>query len=188
MRTQAETTRSPYGRGRTFLIGPTSFLAQNSLSQAWGAEGFLNGAIKFTGVDPNRFLILCGKVQESFSVEFWQVSDKPNSTQIESSWNFALPKNSKPFIVYDWGFDSTNSFLGYEKIFSDFLIANPRAIGQIRIFAKTIKQFQAEKIKLVSELSNISAKQLRFVWNQYDNSAGAGEWKIIPAKDKRRKS
>jgi hypothetical protein len=153
---------------------------QNSLSQAWTAEGFLKGAVKFTGIDTNNFLILRGVAQETFSIEFWQVSDKTNISQIRSNWNFALPKNAKPFIVYDWSFDSTNSFLGYEKIFSDFLMANSKAIGQIRIFAKTIKEFQEEKAKLISELSNISVKQLRFIWNKYDYSAGAGEWKIIP--------
>jgi hypothetical protein len=160
--------------------------SKTELTQAWKAEGFLNGSVSFMSLDTNKFLILRGEPQEKFSVKFWRSSKSDEKVRFESNWNFTLPKNSKSFIVYNWGVDSTNSFLGYDRIFRDFLMANPKAIGQIQVAAKTIKDFKAERAKLISKLPNISEKQLRFVWNQ-EGSSSRGEWKIIPPKEKIRK-
>lgn len=155
--------------------------SKNELKQAWIAEGFLNGAAKNNRIEANKFVIFRGEPQETFSVKFWRVLENTEKPEIESNWDFTLPKDAKPIVVFDWGFTSTNSFSGYERIFTDFLTANPKAIGQIQLGGETFKEFKEERAKLISKLSNISVKQLRFIWGPY-------EWKIIPPKRKTKKS
>lgn len=152
---------------------------QHSLNKAWKAEGYLNGAIAFAAVDRTRFILVRGEQRPEFAVEFWLSKRVTSASLQDTNWNFRLPRGFKPFVIYDLGFEATNSFLGYERIFADFLNANKCAVGQIRVLSKTAADFRRQKSEILRKLGVRSQNRVRFIRVFGEDSARAFEWRIV---------
>jgi hypothetical protein len=124
---------------------------------------------------------------ENFRIRLWRVphgAEKPSFE--ETKWNFVFPPKSKPFKFYDDAADLICPPTPFEKVYAEYLNANPQARGNIVIYAKSFKKYTKLKKDARNLLKDISANRIRFIHiksSHSDNYANIEYW-LVPEKTK----
>lgn len=111
-------------------------------------ELLIKGYIAARKFDDSRIILVRGGETENFSIRFWRVpsgAEKPDFK--ETKWNFVFPPKSKPFRFYDDSPDIICPPAPFEKVYAEYLNANPRARGHIVIYATSFKKYKRLKRK-----------------------------------------
>ena len=89
-----------------------------------------------------------------FGVEFWTVpSDASAPFEYTNGWNYGLPENTKPFIVYSGGFNESEClFPSGADILLDYMKSNPGSRGNVVVHSNGLRQFREIKENLDSEI------------------------------------
>lgn len=129
-------------------------------------EMWLDGAIRFRNFDADKIKTIRSEDTESFRIQFWKVPVGAKTPSFNgTSWNFTLPqKKSKPFIFHSnsINFEAICSNIGYERIFSEFILANPKSRGHIVIFENSFKAFLKVKEQFLKNLPGLPEDRLKF--------------------------
>ena len=105
--------------------------------------------------DPARIRYVRRAGLGEFGTEFWTVpSEMAAPFEHASEWNYKLPENAKPFIVYSGGFhESECVFPTGADILLNYLKANPGSHGNVVIRSNGRKRFAEIKASLESEIA-----------------------------------
>ena len=118
-------------QGYAVISGDNSNLRVKLAYELW-----INGAIKTMKYDGNRIVKVRSKEIGEPKMQLWIVPsgvEKPDFKEI--TWNFVFPPKTKPFIFHD-DFEQICSSVAFEKIFTEYLMANPNSRGHIVIYGK----------------------------------------------------
>lgn len=155
-----ELQNEPNSLGYAVISGKNDEILKKVRFEMW-----LNGAIRFRNFDVNTIKTIRSEDTENFKIQFWKVpvgAEKPSFN--ESNWDFSLPPKTKSFIFYSNNgvFDAICSNFGYEKIYSEFILANPKSRGHIVIYENTVKDFKKVKEEFLKNLPDLPGNRLRF--------------------------
>jgi hypothetical protein len=144
-------------------------------------EMTIKGEIKDLRFDKTRIKFIRGKEESEIRNEFWFVPESVEPPTFKTfQYDFQLPKSLKPFIIFDDKNYGPCSSSGYENAYLEVLQSNPTARGNLVIQSKTRKEFYKRKKELLTQLSEISPKRLRFFYKK-DDYLSVEYW-IIPKK------
>ena len=170
-----ELQNEPNSQGYVVIYGKNESLPKKIAYELW-----TNGAIKFRNFDGNRITKVRGAETKNIKVQFWKVpagAEKPNFN--EAKWNFTFQPKTKPFVFHD-DLEQICSSDSFEKIFAEYLNANPQSRGHIVIYGKSPKEFERQKRQTQKLLKNIPSHRLRyfFIKTDYSNT----EYWLVPKK------
>lgn len=172
-----ELQNEPNSQGYVVIYGKKDYLRRKIAYELW-----TNGAIKFRNFDSSRIIKVRGAETENIKIQFWKVSigaDKPYFN--EASWNFVFQPKTKLFIFHD-DLEQICSSVSFEKVFAEYLNANPQSRGHIVIYEKSLKQFEKQKRKIQDLLKDIPSNRLRYFFIKRGNSNT--EYWLVPGKRK----
>ena len=145
-----EALKDSNSKGYIIIYGKKNDLLENLHYESW-IKGIIDGS-----KTQNRVKVIRGKERDKFTVQVWKVPFNSNTEFFtETEWSFVLSKSTKPFVF-------TNSLpatglcpiSSQVKLFSDFLIANPSALGHLVIYDKTNRNFSSKGKEVLGELVN----------------------------------
>jgi len=172
-----ELQNHPTSQGYVLIYGNKDDLRKKIVYELW-----TNGAIKFRNFDSERVIQVRGAETENIKIQFWRVpagAEKPDFN--EAWWDFVFQSKTKPFIFHD-DFEQICSSVSFEKVFVEYLNANPLARGHVVIHEKSLKQFEKQKRETQDLLKDIPSNRLRyfFIKSDYSNT----EYWLVPRKKK----
>lgn len=162
---------NPNSQGYIVIYGDNDYLRTKLVYELWfnGAAKF--GAVKSENFSDNRITKIRGEEKGNIKIQLWKVPDgakKPDFN--EEKWNFVFPSNTKPFIFYEEFWDQICSSVSFEKIYIEYLNANPEAHGNIVIYEESYKNFLKTKKETLNLLFKIPAKKFRFFFVKSESS------------------
>ena len=96
-------------------------------------------------------------------VELWKVpssGDPPFS--FDPKWEYAVSKGTKPFIVYDGGYNESECYFPIGgQILSEYLKSNPGSRGNVVIRCNGVRCFNEQKKMILEDIAD-SHKPLKF--------------------------
>lgn len=146
-------------------------------------EMMFDGTVKFRKYDKTPIIKIRNEETGNAKVQLWIVpagAEKPAFS--ETKWDFTLRPDTKPFIVYADYYDSICSSGSYYPIYSEYLLGNPKARGNIVISKKSFRAFLKTKKEVLKQLPDVSEKRLKF-FHVRGEGAGFELW-IVPPKKK----
>ncbi len=158
-----ELENHPNSQGYAVISGENNYLKKKLTYGLW-----LNGAIREAKRDGSNITKIRSEETGDFKIQFWIVpagADKPNFNEAE--WNFVFPPKTKPFVFHD-DYEQICSSVSFEKVYTEYLSANPKSRGHIVIYGKSLKEYQTEKKEAQNLLSDIPQRQLRFFYVKSD--------------------
>ena len=164
-----------------------TYANKDNLPEAYQFEENIKGFFPFLGIDEKRVILAHGKSGNALETQLWVISpgsDKPSFE--EEKWSYALPKVTKPFILYGSNWGEICSFLHPEEYFSKLLFGNPSFQGNIVIFEKSSKKFLKTKSALTKKLVNkykVPPKRLKFYYVKSDDYPNFEFW-LVPRRKK----
>ncbi len=168
----------PTSQGYAVFYGDNKYLRRKLALELW-----LNGEIKSMKFDSSQIIKIRGAEIGNTRIQFWIVpagAEKPSFN--EEKWNLVFPAKTKPFIFHDDYSDQICSYVSFEKVFAEYLNANPEAHGHIVIHEKSLKKYEKRKKETQNLLSEISKNQLRYFYVKNDSSNV--EFWLVPRKQK----
>lgn len=158
----------PNSFGYAVISGNSDEILKKTTYEMW-----LKGAIRFRNFNADTIKIIRSENTENIRIQFWKVpagAEKPSFD--ESEWNFSLPPKTKPFIFYsnNGDFDQICSTVGYEKIYSEFILANPKSRGHIVIYENTVKNFNKVKEEFLKSIPDLPGNRLKFFHSRQKDS------------------
>lgn len=172
----SELANDPESHGYIIIYGKDDDTAGKLTYELW-----INGSIHFRGFDPNRVNKIRGAEAEKLNIQFWKVpagAEKP--TFEEGKWNFSFPPNTKPYVFHDSYSDQICSYTSFEKVYAEYLNANPEAKGHIVIYEESRIKYLKKKKESQKLLSEIPQNRLRFFYVKGEDSNV--EYWLVPKK------
>jgi hypothetical protein len=172
--------------GYIVLYGNKDNVIQTIIYKEWVAGHLKRRKLddRFKMFDENRLKVVRGKPSANFKIEMWKVSSDAEKSFVEFNTNFEYSLAiKKPLIFYDNNFDPGGlcPYLDSQKVFADFLQANPNLYGNVVIYENSLSNFYKAKKEMLKYMKNISQNRLRFFrsTNSWD---GSYELWFIPDK------
>lgn len=172
----SELNKSPNGQGYAVIYGKNDTLRSKIIYELW-----LNGAIKFRQVESLGIRKIRGSETEYFKIQLWKVPAGVETPKFnEGVWDFTFKPNTKPFVFHDYTYQicSPESF---EKIYAEYLNANPQSRAHIVIYESSRKKFEKEKRAVLNLLKDIDSRKLRFFFVESVNLNT--EFWLVPSKN-----
>ncbi len=147
-------------------------------------EMLIKGQIRYRGLYKNRIKFIRGEKESEIRNELWIVPKGTNPPNFKKAkYTFKLSDSTKPFKFADENYLGYCPAAGYEKAFFEVLFSNPKARGNLVIYAKSQKEYLKRKEDLLQKLSKISAKRLRFFYVKEDYLSV--EYWIVPKRKRK---
>jgi hypothetical protein len=168
----------PNSQGYAVFYGDNKYLRRKL-----GLELWLNGEIKSMRFNSSRIIKIRSAETGGIRIQFWIVPagvEKPSFN--ETRWNFVFPQKTKPFIFHDDYSDQICFYISFEKVFAEYLNANPEARGHIVIHEESLKKYEKRKKETQNLLSEIPKRRLKYFYVKNDSSNV--EFWLVPKKQK----
>ena len=168
---------NPNARGFVVINGRGSDIRKKLKYELW-----LFGRIMTYNFDRSRITEIRGPEAGGIKIQLWLVpagSDPPKLAH--AAWDFRLPTDTKPFVFYAESSDTLCSSGGFDRLYVEFLQANRGVHGNIVIYARSVREFEKQRVEIIKALSDVDVKRIRFVFRKPKYGVEPDvEWWIVP--------
>lgn len=174
----ASLQNDPTSQGYAVISG-----RQSEMRKKLTYELLINGHARSRKFPDQRVMIVRGAEAGDLKVQFWQIpagAATPNFN--EARWDFAFAPSMQPFIFHSTGSDAICPYAGHEKIYAEYLEANPNARGHLVIYGRSVKDYKKIRAEIVKSLPESLIPRLRF-YRAKNRDSGVEYW-IVPASNK----
>lgn len=174
-----ELLNDPTSQGYVVIYGDNADLRIKLVYELW-----TGGSIRFRNFDVNRIKIIRGIETRELNIQLWKIPAGGEKTDFkEAGWDFTFAPKTKPYIFYDEFNDQICSSVPFEKVYAEYLNANPNAFGHIVIYGKSRRNYQRQKNETQILLKDAPQNRLRFF--QIRDERENVEYWLVPRKKKK---
>lgn len=173
----ARIANNPTSSGYYVITGPNNLLRGKLF---WEGEFLTILKRDFLQNWSGRITTIRGPETGEFRMQFLIVPKGSESPDFRpSKWNFALPKNSKPFVISsDQGevcFDEL-----YPAFVKEYFDANPRMHLNVVIYARTTSDRRKDIEEAKAKLASISTNRIRYIFAHSRSYFSGVEYWLVP--------